>query len=81
MTGDLRVRHFGELARVELSADELPRWSSGTLRERLEAAVVAVGYERVDIDPRGFRSGAMISEHEQVQAIAQGARPTDSAHA
>ena len=59
VVGDLRVRHFGDLARVELSAVELARWSSPDLRSRLEATVVAAGYQRVDLDPRGFRSGSL----------------------
>lgn len=58
--GDLRVRHFGELARVELSQAELGRWSGSDERARLESAVIdAGGYTRVEIDPRGFRSGAL----------------------
>jgi uncharacterized protein len=60
VAGDLRVRHHGELARIELAAAELPRWNSGEARARLEAAVLAVGYARVEIDPRGYRSGALI---------------------
>jgi uncharacterized protein len=59
VVGDLRVRHFGDLARVELSPTELARWSRAELRARLEAVVVAAGYERVDLDPRGFRSGSL----------------------
>jgi uncharacterized protein len=59
VAGDLRVRHFGELAKVELSADELRRWSEPSAQSQLEAAVVAAGYERVTIDPRGYRSGAL----------------------
>ena len=58
--GDLRVRHFGDLARVELSRDELARWSDIEERSRLESAVKAAGgYARVELDPRGFRSGAL----------------------
>ena len=60
--GDLRVRHFGELARVELSKAELGsgRWSDPDGRARLESAVIdAGGYTRVEIDQRGFRSGAL----------------------
>ena len=59
VTGDLRVRHFGDLARVELSATELARWSPVELRARLEAVVIAAGYQRVDLDPRGYRSGSL----------------------
>ena len=59
IAGDLRVRHFGELARVELTAVELSRWSTGERRAVLEQALIEAGYERVEIDPRGFRSGAL----------------------
>jgi uncharacterized protein len=59
ISGDLRVRHFGELARVELTAVELSRWSTGERRAVLEQALIEAGYERVEIDPRGFRSGAL----------------------
>ena len=57
--GDLRVRHFGDLARVELSSSELRRWMDAESRDRLETIVRAAGYERVELDPRGFRSGSM----------------------
>jgi uncharacterized protein len=59
VTGDLRVRHFGATARVELSREQLSRWSSGTARQRLEAALTAVGYQEIEIDQCGFRSGAL----------------------
>ena len=59
IAGDLRVRHHGELARVELGPVELARWSVPDRRAALERAVIGAGYTRVEIDPRGFRSGAM----------------------
>jgi uncharacterized protein len=59
VTGDLRVRHFGDLARVELTRAELARWTSDPRRSTLEAAVKAAGYDRIELDPRGFRSGAL----------------------
>jgi pyridinium-3,5-biscarboxylic acid mononucleotide sulfurtransferase len=59
IVGDLRVRHFGDLARVELTAPELARWSREPNRAALEMAVAAAGYDRVELDPRGFRSGAL----------------------
>jgi uncharacterized protein len=59
IAGDLRVRHFGDAARVELSQTELRDWSSGSNRKRLEDAVLRAGYQRADVDPRGFRSGAL----------------------
>jgi PP-loop superfamily ATP-utilizing enzyme len=53
------VRHFGDLARVEIAAGELGRWTDGDARARLDAAVRAAGYAQVELDPRGFRSGAL----------------------
>jgi uncharacterized protein len=53
----LRVRHHGELGRVELAADELPR----ALARPVEVidAVRAAGYARAEIDERPFRSGSL----------------------
>ena len=53
----LRVRHYGELARVELAADEL-----GLALADPEPAVAAVrgaGYRRVEISGTPFRSGSL----------------------
>lgn len=70
--GDLRVRHFGERARVELSAAELAPWSTPDAAARIVEAVVAAGYEEVEIDPRGFRSGALNLEHSHLSQIGRG---------
>jgi uncharacterized protein len=55
----LRVRHHGTLARVELGVEELTR-ASGSDAERaaIVAAVLRAGFDEVEIDPRGLRSGA-----------------------
>jgi pyridinium-3,5-biscarboxylic acid mononucleotide sulfurtransferase len=54
---DLRVRDLGERASVELDVDLLPL--PDELAERVLASVHRAGFEEVDIDPRGFRSGSM----------------------
>lgn len=56
---DLRVRYFGETARVELHRDELAQWSEGPARAQVERAVRDAGFTAVEIDPRGFRSGGL----------------------
>ncbi|MCL8024173.1 HAD hydrolase-like protein [Nocardioides bruguierae] len=58
---DLRVRDLGaDAARVELDADLARRLAAGDpLAERVRAAVLAVGFADAEVDPRGFRSGAM----------------------
>jgi uncharacterized protein len=42
VVGDLRVRHFGDLAKVELTPSEIARWTLPDARAQVEAAVVAV---------------------------------------
>ncbi|HMC54763.1 MAG TPA: ATP-dependent sacrificial sulfur transferase LarE, partial [Gemmatimonadaceae bacterium] len=59
VTGNLRVRHHGELARVEIDRELLPQWISGTSLAAIVAAVSSAGFSRVEIDPRGFRSGGL----------------------
>ena len=59
ISGDLRVRHFGHLARVELSPAELATWLEPGREATLRGAVLAAGYTDVEIDPRGFRSGGL----------------------
>ena len=51
----LRVRHYGDMARIELSVDELPR--ALEQREAVVRAVRSAGYTYVTLDLEGFRSG------------------------
>src|SRR5438128_2122897 len=53
----LRVRHYGDLGRVELAGEELAR-ALATPRD-VEAAVTSAGYARVEIDETPFRSGTL----------------------
>lgn len=59
VTGDLRVRHHGDLARVELSRDELEHWLDADRQQVLRNAVLRAGFTRVAVDLRGFRSGSL----------------------
>lgn len=59
IVGDLRVRHHGDLARVELDRRELGEWLEPGRMSALRAAVIAAGFARVAIDLRGFRSGSL----------------------
>lgn len=53
----LRVRHYGDLGRVEFAGDELSHALAA--RGEVEAAVLAAGYARVEIDETPFRSGTL----------------------
>ncbi|HKW47166.1 MAG TPA: ATP-dependent sacrificial sulfur transferase LarE [Gemmatimonadaceae bacterium] len=59
LSGDLRVRYHGELARIELPPNEVGRWLEPVVSARLRRAVADAGFERVAIDARGFRSGSL----------------------
>ena len=59
VTGNLRVRHHGDRARVEMDRDQLEHWSRPGVREQVVDAVTAAGYAEVELDPRGFRSGSL----------------------
>lgn len=59
ITGDLRVRYHGDLARVELSREELARWMAADAAATLADAVRGAGFSRVALDLRGFRSGSL----------------------
>jgi len=59
ISGDLRVRHHGDLARVELSREMLALWLSPIPMRMITAAIRSAGFARVAIDLRGFRSGSL----------------------
>jgi uncharacterized protein len=59
VSGNLRVRHHGDTARVEMDLAELERWSDDARAATLISAVRAAGFENVVLDPRGFRSGSL----------------------
>jgi uncharacterized protein len=54
-----RVRHHGELARLEIGRDELSRALEPEIRERLVAELRALGYRHVTVDPQGYRKGSL----------------------
>jgi uncharacterized protein len=56
--GDLRVRHHGEVARLELSADDLVRAVTDPLRGAVHAAVTEAGFRYATVDLAGVQSGA-----------------------
>jgi len=56
---ELRVRHLGERARVEIAREEMERLEDAALRAAVEQAVRAAGYAEATIDPEGYRRGRM----------------------
>jgi uncharacterized protein len=55
----VRVRHHGEIARLEVAPEELNRLLDPALREQVVQRLTELGYSYVAADLRGYRSGSM----------------------
>jgi uncharacterized protein len=55
----VRVRHHGELARIEVGRDELPRAVEPETADALDRALRAIGFKYVTVDLRGYRLGSL----------------------
>jgi len=53
----VRVRHHGDLARIEIDRADLPRALS--IRSQIVSAIKRFGFPQVTLDPEGYRSGSM----------------------
>jgi uncharacterized protein len=61
----VRVRTHGEIARLEVAPEDLPRLVAPDLRTRLAAQLHQLGYRYITLDLDGFRSGSMNPVQEQ----------------
>jgi uncharacterized protein len=66
----VRVRHHGNLARIEIAREDLPRALTLEALDRLTEAVRGAGFLYVTLDTQGYRSGSM-NDVLPVTAIAQ----------
>ena len=55
----VRVRHHGELARIEVDRADLPRALSMDMLDRITALLRPLGFVYVTLDTQGYRSGSM----------------------
>jgi uncharacterized protein len=66
----VRVRHHGNLARIEIAREDLERALTLSVMDRMTEAVRGAGFLYVTLDTQGYRSGSM-NEVLPVSAIAQ----------
>jgi len=66
----VRVRHHGDLARIEIAREDLGRALTLSMLDRLTEAVRGAGFLYVTLDTQGYRSGSM-NAVLPVTAIAQ----------
>lgn len=67
-----RVRHHGEIARIEIAKDELPRALTPQMFAEFTRIFKALGFTFVAVDTEGFRSGSMnavTSSHPLIKLI------------
>jgi pyridinium-3,5-biscarboxylic acid mononucleotide sulfurtransferase len=69
---ELRVRHLGTAARIEIARAEMTRLEDPALREAALQAVRAAGYEEAHVDPRGYRRGRLNEALRVVEVIREG---------
>ena len=55
----VRVRHHGDLARIEVARPELPRALSLAVLDQITAALRPAGFLYITLDTQGYRSGSM----------------------
>lgn len=64
----VRVRHHGDLARIELAPDELPRALDPGEAQRMSAALHGAGFRWVSLDLDGYRTGSL-NEVIQIEPV------------
>jgi uncharacterized protein len=58
VVGDLRVRHLGDVARIEVEPSWIP-WIEAR-RVAIAARLTTLGFGQVEIDPCGYRRGSLL---------------------
>lgn len=66
---EFRVRHHGDLARVEIARGEMERALDQNLLDAMTAELKSAGYRYVTLDCTGFRSGSLNEALLPVEAL------------
>ena len=57
--GAVRVRHHGDIARIEVAPEHLPRLADPQVRQEVVSRLQELGFIYITLDLQGFRSGSM----------------------
>ena len=55
----VRVRHHGEIARIEVPSEEMARFFEGETHQKVAERLKEIGYRYVTLDLQGYRSGSL----------------------
>ena len=71
----VRVRHHGDVARIEVGEEEMPRALDPVMTRRMSTALKALGFKYVTLDLEGYRQGSL---NETLQAPGNGSAKSAS---
>ena len=75
----VRVRHHGAIARIEVTREDMPRLLDADLREGLLNHIRSLGYLFVTLDLAGYQTGSLNTRQAQVVPTLRSAPPADEA--
>ena len=55
----VRVRHHGDVARIEIAEEEMPQARDAEMARRMSEALKALGFKYVTLDLEGYRTGSL----------------------
>jgi uncharacterized protein len=64
-----RVRHHGDVARIEFAPDEMPKALSMEMFEKLGRSFREIGFRFVAVDVQGYRTGALNEVLTSIESI------------
>lgn len=70
----VRVRHHGDVARIEVAEEEMPRALDAEMARRMSEALKALGFKYVTLDLEGYRTGSL-NEGLKNPGLVQGITP------
>lgn len=55
----VRLRHHGKIARIEVGKEDIHRFFRDTVREKIVRKILSLGYVYVTVDLEGYRTGSL----------------------
>ena len=69
---ELRVRHHGDIARIEVRPDQVEKITSQEIRPKIIEKLKVLGFKYITVDLQGFRSGSLneaLTEEEKQKSL------------
>ena len=66
---EVRVRHHGEMARIEVPKEKFERLFEKNLREKVVSKLIEFGFSFVTLDLRGYRQGSLNENFKKTRDI------------